>query len=144
MTLLDQLKRDEGVVLHVYLDSMGIRTAGMGHNLEAHHIDWPVGTPISQAQSDQWALEDIGEVASQVHSLIPWSDGLDEARLGVLLNMAFNLGIYGLLKFKHTLNLVRLGDYAEAASAMLDSAWANQVGPRAIRLAQQMTTGVWI
>jgi lysozyme len=142
--LIDQLRRDEGEVLHVYLDSMGIRTAGVGHNLESHHIDLPVGAPISKQQSEDWLREDVAEVSNQVHSLIPWSDGLDEPRRGVLLNMAFNLGIYGLLKFKNTLAMVRVGDYAGAARGMLASLWASQVGPRATRLAQQMQQGVWV
>jgi lysozyme len=32
-------------------------------------------------------------------------------------------------------------DYAEAASQMLDSRWANQVGKRAQRLSKLMVTG---
>jgi lysozyme len=61
----------------------------------------------------------------------------------VLVNMAFNMGINGLLGFKHTLELVRTGNYADAADAMLNSKWAEQVGPRAKRLSEQMRTGEW-
>lgn len=143
MDLLTQLRRDEGERLEVYLDSRGIRTAGVGHNLEAHGIDWPVGTPITQQQSDQWLADDIDATTTQLQARLPWTSSLDDARLGVLQNMAFNLGVIGLLGFHHTLTLVQAGDYAGAADAMLQSKWAEQTGARAHRLAEQMRTGIW-
>jgi lysozyme len=36
------------------------------------------------------------------------------------------------------------GDYPGAAREMLDSDWAQQVGDRADRLAQQMVTNAWV
>lgn len=145
--LEDQLKRDEGQVLHVYLDTKGIRTAGVGHNLEAHGIDWPVGTPITQDQSDQWLAEDITAATSLLESHLPWAAGLDDARRGVLLNMMFNMGWgdghHGLSSFKHTLALFQSGQYDAAADGMASSGWASQVGVRAVRLEEQTRTGVW-
>ena len=64
------------------------------------------------------------------------------ARAEVLINMAFNLGITGLLKFRRALDAVRVDDYEAAATHMLDSRWASQVGRRAVELARQMRTGV--
>lgn len=55
--------------------------------------------------------------------------------------MAFNLGIRGLLTFKMTLSLIEYGDYDNAATEMLNSVWAYQVGQRAIELSKQMATG---
>lgn len=143
MDIYSQLWRDEGEVLHVYLDSVGIRTAGVGHNLEAHGLDWPVGTPITKQQSDDWLREDVAVCEKQLHAFLPWTDGLDEARRGVLLNMCFNIGIHSLLGFKNTLAAVHDGEYALASEMMLKSQWAHQVGARADRLSRQMDTGVW-
>lgn len=56
--------------------------------------------------------------------------------------MSFNLGIAKLLGFKNTLAFAKAGDWARAASNMLQSAWAGQVGARAIRLSHQLLTGV--
>jgi hypothetical protein len=53
---------------------------------------------------------------------------IDPIRRAVLVNMAFNMGINGLLGFKHTLELVRDHKYADAADSMLNSKWAHQVG----------------
>ena len=57
--------------------------------------------------------------------------------------MAFNLGVEGLLAFRHTLEAVEAGDYPLAAERMLGSQpWAQEVGRRAERLAAQMRTGL--
>lgn len=60
-----------------------------------------------------------------------------------LLNMAFQMGVDGLLGFKNTLELIRTGSYEKAAEGMLSSLWAKQTPARAKRLAVQMRTGVW-
>lgn len=61
-------------------------------------------------------------------------------RQRVLVNMAFNLGMTGLLGFKTTLLAMEQGRYEDAAR-MLRSRWAGQVGVRAERLSEMMRTG---
>lgn len=60
----------------------------------------------------------------------------------MLVNMAFNLGVSGLLGFHATLGWIKQGHYSSAAGEMLLSVWAAQVGDRAFRLARMMRTGV--
>ena len=158
MDFFEQLRRDEGERLVVYLDSKGIRSGGVGRNLEAHGIDWPVGTPIPQELSDSWLKEDGEKAKELVNSHLPWTATLDDARCGVLYNMCFNMGwgdgIKGLSGFHHMLDSVKEGNYSLAALGMMHSKWATDVGSagpsekhphgqRAWRLAQQMETGVW-
>jgi lysozyme len=64
-----------------------------------------------------------------------------ETRAEVLADMAFNMGVSNLLKFRDTLAAVERGDWNAAASGMLASRWASQVGARAVELARQMRTG---
>jgi lysozyme len=59
------------------------------------------------------------------------------------MNMAFQMGVDGLLKFNKTLTLVEQGKYKEAADNMLKSLWAKQTPARAERMAQQMRSGQW-
>jgi lysozyme len=141
--LIDQLRRDEGEVLHVYLDSLGIRTAGVGHNLEAHGIGLPVGSPITQQQSDFWLEQDAEAACDSLHNRLGWTDALDDIRRGALQNMCFNLGINRLLQFHHFLGYMESGDYDSASTEMLNSLWAKQVGPRAKRLSLQISSGEW-
>jgi lysozyme len=142
--IFDQLKRDEGEVLKVYLDSKGIESAGVGHNLIAHNINWPVGTPITQEMSDSWLKEDVQQAIDNLDTYLNWAT---EAKYGVrywvLVNMAFNMGIHGLLQFHRMLTYFQDEYWANAASQMLTSLWETQVGPRAMRLAKQLDSGVW-
>ena len=144
MDLITQLKRDEGQVLEVYLDSLGIPTAGCGHNLPAHGIDLPVGTPITQDQSDEWLQQDIDAATSALEQHLPWTLELDDARKGAFQNLCFNMGIFKLLGFHHMLGYAHVGQWPEASAALLDSNYARQVGARATRIAEQLTTGVWV
>jgi lysozyme len=68
---------------------------------------------------------------------------LDDVRRNAFLNMAFNLGTNGLLKFQKALSHAREARWDECASEMLDSKWARQVGNRAKELAEQVRTGVY-
>ena len=61
----------------------------------------------------------------------------------MVLDMAFNLGVRGLSKFRNALAAMEARDYATAAEEMMDSRWAQQVGGRAARLAVMMETGQW-
>ena len=63
-------------------------------------------------------------------------------RADVLVNMAFNVGVAGLLKFRKTLEAICNDDYDTAAGEMLNSKWASQVKSRAVYLARQMRTGL--
>ena len=136
MTLREQLIRDEGFRLRAYRDTEGLLTIGVGRNLDA------VG--LYPDEVEYLLSNDIRRVQDGVALAIPWSGNLDEARRGILENMAFNLGIRGLLQFRKMLTAAEAGSWDEAAEEMLDSKWARQVGDRAVRLAEQMRTGVWV
>lgn len=131
--LAEQLKQHEGLRLKPYTDTVGKLTLGIGRNLEDKGI------------TEQEALfmlnNDVDYFYSQLNKNLTWFRSLDDARQNVLVNMAFNLGIRGLLTFKMTLSLIEYGDYDNAATEMLNSVWAYQVGQRAIELSKQMVTG---
>jgi lysozyme len=140
VTILDhlrqQLHRDEGLRLMPYTDTVGKLTIGVGRNL--------TDRGISDDEAQYLLDNDIAICIGELRSAYPWFDRLDEARQGVLVNMCFNLGMPKLAKFGTTLGLVRTGKYPQAAVAMLQSKWAQQVGNRAVRLAEQMRDGVWV
>lgn len=121
----------------MYLDSLGIPTVGVGHNLL---------TPMPQSIIEALLHHDV-EVARRglrTHpKLCVVYHNLSPARRGVLENMAFNLGTEGLAKFTKMLAALEQGDWTGAAREMLDSKWALQVGARAERLAQQMERDEW-
>ena len=68
---------------------------------------------------------------------------LSPVRQAVLINMCFNIGAARLQDFKRMFSALVQQDYEHAASEMMASRWAGQVGARAVRLAEQMKTGQW-
>lgn len=137
--LRDQLIRDEGDVPYAYQDSLGYWTIGVGFL-----IDRSKGGRLPDAVRDFWLDYEITEKRKELERRIPWIKALDQARQDCLLNMAFNLGVEGLLSFKNTLSLVQSGQYEKASVEMLKSRWATQVGNRAKRLSEQMRTGKYV
>ena len=65
-------------------------------------------------------------------------DDIPEEKQQILVNMAFNLGVAGLMNFKNMLSAVEEGRWSDASTEMLDSKWADQVGTRAIELSGAM------
>ena len=134
VNLKEQLIKHEGVRLRPYRCTAGKLTIGIGRNLD------DVG--ISQEEALYLLDNDISKATSALLQALPWVKDLDDARRNVLINMAFNLGINGLLGFKNTLGLIEQGNYGAAAKQMLLSKWAMQVKDRAVELSKIMESGV--
>ena len=146
MDLLMQLERDEGVRYVPYRDSRGIWTNGVGHKLTAAELG-PDGNPLSMdAVSEDtvrgWLSVDVQTACSGL-SGYQWFQNLDECRQGVFQNMAYNLGVSGLLHFPSMIHYATIQDWPNTAAQMRSSLWAEQVGARAVRLETQIVTGVW-
>ena len=133
------LRGEEGEVLTEYKDHLGYSTIGVGRL-----IDKRKGGGITAEESAYLLGNDIQKRMTELERKIPWITSLNDARRGVLLSMAFQMGIDGLLGFKNTLEMVRTGRYEDAAKGMLNSKWAKQTPQRAKRHSEQMRTGNWI
>lgn len=133
LKLTDELKTDEGLRLFPYTDTVGKVTIGYGHNL--------TDNGITDTQAGWLLHDDIVSMLASLTSALPWLSTLDDARQRVLANMAFNMGLGTLLSFHKMLAACEAQNFYLAASEMLHSHWASQVGGRAIRLANQMRLG---
>ena len=138
MDTYEQLKRGEGEVLHAYKDSLGFLTIGIGIL-----IDERKGGGLRPEESEFIFRNRLCLLNAELDDRLPWLCKLDPARRGVLVNMAFQMGVTGLLGFKNTLALVQAGKYQDAAKGMMQSKWASQTPARAQRLSNQMATGEW-
>lgn len=127
-----QLPVDEGVRAKPYRDTVGRLTIGVGRNLD------DVG--VSPDEIDLMLANDIARAEATARKWVPNFDALDDARRAAVCNMAFNLGDR-LGGFSETLAAIRDGRWSDAASMMLASRWATQVGARARRLSNVMRTG---
>lgn len=135
--LRDEIQADEGRRLDVYKDTLGFLTVGVGHKVLGTE-GLKLGDRITPAQC-AWLLEqDLIKTLNLCALHIKGWDGFPEEVQHVLANMAFQLGISGLLKFKDTLALIQAREYKKASLAMLDSLWAHQTPARAGRLSARM------
>jgi lysozyme len=134
----DLLTWHEGRVPWAYHDSLGFLTIGIGHLIDRRK-GGKLPDPIIDALFDY----DLKQHSEELFRALPWARDLDPVRQAVLIDMAFNLGISGLLGFHNTLGAVRDKRWQDAARGMLASKWATQVGRRASRLSGMMLTGEW-
>jgi lysozyme len=136
------LIRDEGAGpvkmgrLYPYVDTVGKSTIGFGRNL--------TDRGISLGEAHALLDNDIDDAVKDLVARFPWVDTLDPVRQAVLVQMVFNMGLATFAQFKNTIGLVKRGQFEDASVQMLQSKWAEQVGDRALRLADQLRKGVWV
>lgn len=162
--MIEQLRKDlifdEGLKLFPYKCPADKLTIGVGRNLEdkklsnkeiehlfeARKNKYKSGdkfsflieefrvSGITEAEAMYLLDNDINDFNIELNSKLEWLKDKPDDVKRVLLNMAFNLGVNGLLKFKTTLHLIKEGKYKDASKQMLNSLWAKQVKGRAVRL----------
>ena len=129
-----QLAIDEGREVKVYRDTLGFLTVGIGHKitpLDGLHA----GDEINDERVDSLFAADLDAAITYVEKYIPSSyNGQPEAVQEALINMCFNLGIGGLMKFPHFLADLAAKNYEAAAHELETSLWYNQTGDRAKRI----------
>tara|TARA_R100000900_G_scaffold144733_1_gene129247 strand:- start:379 stop:864 length:486 start_codon:yes stop_codon:yes gene_type:complete len=154
--LLKELVKHEGLRLQVYQDTLGIDTIGIGRNLEDRGIskeeldeldiptiDHVYKYGITEADAMVLAENDVQIVEEELLRAHPCVEDLDAVRQLVLVDMAFNMGVPRLCKFKKMWNAVHENKFDVASKEMLDSRWANQVKSRSVKLANAMHNGAF-
>lgn len=131
---VDILKHFEGFRAKAYEDTTGHLTIGYGFNIDAG-IDERAASALIEHQ--------VTELYADLMRF-EWFDNLDEVRKSVIVQMAFQMGISNLLKFRKTLHYVKEGNYKQAAVEMLNSLWAKQAPARANQVAKMMAKGEWL
>jgi len=126
MTLIDTIKRHEGFRAKPYQCTSGVWTFGYGF------------TSITTAEANLVLDLKVKKLQETLSSAIK---NLSQSRQDVLINMAYNLGIDGLMKFRKMWLAIHDKDFDRAAYEMLNSRWAKQVGNRAIELSDAMRKG---
>lgn len=143
-TFSQRLIRHEGLKLFLYDDATGLPlksgdtirgnpTIGVGRCLSTHGI--------SEQEAMDMLESDINVAQAGVVDTLPWTTSLAPIRQEVLAEMAFELGLGGLMKFTLMLAALKAGDYAKAAYEMTNSDWNKQSPARCAELASFMLNG---
>jgi len=140
-SLISELIRDEGVRLIKYKDKLGYWTIGVGHLLDPRVGGVPLSKIIGKDKDlitpeEAYSIlaYDLNNITKNLYKRLPWLSSKPEPVQRELVNMAFNLGVDGLLKFKKALNYIKEDNYTEAAKELIKSKWYHQVGDRAKRI----------
>jgi lysozyme len=132
-TATDLLKQEEGFKKFPYKDTMGNLTIGYGLALYKHGIPEPLAAIITS-----YIL--ANEIEPQLKTLT-WYQNLDSIRQSIILDMAYQLGVGGLLAFNSMIACLANKDYNGAADDLLKSLLAKQVPIRTQKHAQIIRTG---
>jgi len=129
------LELHEGKRNKMYLDTKGIQTIGIGHNLR--------DKPISDRAVAVIFEDDLNEHTRELFQAYPWVTQMDEVRQAAVIDLYFNLGGSKFAQFKNTLAAMRTGSWEAAALGLEASAWYLQVASRAPRIVGMIRTGKW-
>lgn len=143
------LKFEEGThkngVCYPYRDSLGYPTIGYGklcknvivaNDAEARSACSSYVSNCSAEKAKQWLSQEIDEKTGCIQDTDNIKAAYDKAskyRKAIIISMAYQLGCNGLGGFKKTLSYMANGQWDNAATEMLDSAWNTQSPNRAQR-----------
>lgn len=143
MNPLDYICLKEGFRATVYRCSEGYPTIGYGWLIGAKGASLEpfnymvISEPAAKAQCAE-TVDELVKTLSKV--IVPWYI-LTPTRQAMLVSMAYQLGINGLLKFKRMLKAIENADFDTAALEGLDSRWAKQTPARAREQMEYLRVG---
>jgi len=128
-----RLKVDEGFRAVKYPDSIkGRETIGYGFNISAGITESAAAALLTAQTQDLYAA-----LAGYW-----WAAGLDDPRMSVVVEVAFNDGLVGLLHFPKMLAAIGAKDWSAARAELLDSDAARELPDRYERLAMILFSGI--
>lgn len=104
----------------------GNPTIGIGWNT--------AGKPISLERAKIIAGWLVLDTWNELTTTLPWVYDLPEDVQIAICDMAYNLGVPGLLKFTTFLSMIKTGNFAVASDDLKSTLWAKQVGARADKI----------
>lgn len=131
--MFKMLKRHEGYKPQMYKDVEGY-SIGIGHFITANEISKFKNRTLSDTEIKSLFDSDLNIAITDAKKFVPNFNTLPLQVQHVIVNMAFNLGINKLMKFKDLRQSLASKDFDKASRDMLDSKWASQVKGRAIEL----------
>lgn len=127
---------EEGFRPSAYQDHLGFWTIGHGICIDSRK-----GCGIDQAESLYLIDNRLSKIRLQLDGAIPWWREMDDARCSALMNMAYQMGVNGVLRFQKMLDHMEGGDFEKAADEALNSKWADQTPVRAHRISKLIRKG---
>jgi phage lysozyme len=120
MSLLENIKTHEGYRREIYKDSLGKATIGYGFLVSALSPDelklnGGKVEPMSREVAEKILNLKVARLQKRVFQCLPWLESKPQGVQDILVEMAYQLGLAGLMGFRHTLGCIEAGNYAQAA-----------------------------
>ncbi|MFT2746549.1 glycoside hydrolase family protein [Helicobacter pylori] len=126
----------EGFSPSIYTDKTGHPTIGYGYNVSVYSYE---SKRITKAYG---LLTDILKENHKALLSYGWYKDLDAMRRMVILDLSYNLGLSGLLRFKQFIKAIEDKNYALAVERLQKSPYSNQVRKRVSRNMEILKLGV--
>lgn len=134
--LISRLVEHEGIKQFAYTDSRGFTTIGVGRCIHEGK-----GRGLTTEECFLLLRNDLIYFRNALLKY-DWFVNQDTVRRNALVELAFNLGVNGLLGFKKMISALTVNNYALAAKELVDSSWSRQVGSaRSKDLQHRILTG---
>ncbi len=138
-----EIKVDEGYRLKPYYCSNGYPTVGYGTKIG------PKDAPLDMYQfsmpepaAHSMVVATVDSLCDELMAKLPWLKSAPNALQMVLICMAYQLGVTGVLMFRKTLQLMEERRYKEASKEMLNSKWHQKDSPARAKKLSQVVSGL--
>lgn len=134
LDLVDRIKKHEGYRRFVYQCTMDKQTIGYGTMIEEG------GHGVPEHIAELLLLDYLETIQARLKAH-EWYTSLDEARQECILEMAYQMGVEGVLAFRNMIDSLTSQDWERARDHALDSLWARQTPARARDVAERLALG---
>ena len=129
----EAVKKEEGYRLETYKCTEGHLTGGYGHKMLKGETP-----PTDHAGWLKIFERDFARAMTGADDLLMLCPNIHETARHIVVEMVYQMGSYGVSRFKKFLQALQDSDYKEASVQMLDSRWAKQTPNRANRMSERM------
>jgi GH24 family phage-related lysozyme (muramidase) len=129
MTLEERIMEHEGFIPKIYKDTRGLATIGYGHLVKPTDI-FKEEVEYPEEELYELFLKDLQEAKEGAHTLVGHIKDLHPNAWECVVEMIYQLGTTGVMKFAKMLLALEEKNYHEAHLQMLDSLWRKQTQKR--------------
>ena len=137
MTLEERIMEHEGFIPKIYKDTRGLATIGYGHLVKPTDI-FEEGKEYPEEELYELFLKDLQEAKEGANTLVGHIKDLHPNAWECVVEMIYQLGTTGVMRFTKMLLALEEKNYFEAHVQMLDSRWYKQTPKRCGKLSEIM------
>lgn len=142
-SFIKEIERNEGFRQYIHKDSLGFETIGYEFKVDCLSKDELLLNenliePMSKIVAEKILDMKLCKLETEVLKELPWLSHKENSVQEVVVEMAYWLGIDGMLKFKNTLKFIKQGELIKACENIKNSLWYKQAPNRVEKLIKNL------